>query len=44
MKDYAISVGMRSLHMDGLEKVMKGITSLQEILRVTQKDYADISV
>lgn len=44
MKDYAVSRGMRTLHMDGLEKVMKGITSLQEILRVTQKDYADISV
>ncbi|MDO8784625.1 MAG: ATPase, T2SS/T4P/T4SS family, partial [Syntrophales bacterium] len=44
MKDYALSRGMRTLHMDGLEKVMKGITSLQEILRVTHKDYADISV
>jgi len=44
IKDCAVSRGMRTLHVDGLDKVMKGITSLQEILRVTQKDYADISV
>jgi general secretion pathway protein E len=35
---------MKTLRMDGLEKVMQGITTLEEVLRVTQKDYADISV
>lgn len=44
IKDYAVSNGMRTLYMDGLEKVRKGVTSLQEILRVTQNDYADISL
>jgi general secretion pathway protein E len=35
---------MKTLRMDGLEKVLQGITTLEEVLRVTQKDYADISV
>lgn len=42
IKDYAVSKGMRTLYSEGVDKVMKGITTLQEILRVTQKDYADI--
>ena len=32
----AIEEGMRSMYQDGLEKVSQGITSLEEILRVTQ--------
>lgn len=36
MKDLAISLGMRTLREDGLEKVKKGITTLDEVLRVTQ--------
>ncbi|KPK43732.1 MAG: type II secretion system protein GspE [Nitrospira bacterium SM23_35] len=44
IKNYAISRGMKTLRMDGLEKVLQGITTLEEVLRVTQKDYADISV
>ncbi|MBS1113377.1 MAG: gspE [Nitrospirae bacterium] len=44
IKNHAISRGMKTLRMDGLEKVVQGITTLEEVLRVTQKDYADISV
>jgi len=44
IKNYAVDKGMKTLFMDGLSKVMHGITTLQEVLRVTQKDYADISV
>lgn len=44
IKNFAISRGMKTLRHDGLEKVMHGITTLEEVLRVTQKDYADISV
>jgi general secretion pathway protein E len=44
IKNYAVSQGMRTLRMDGLEKVIQVITTLEEFLRVTQKDYADISV
>jgi len=44
IKNYAISRGMKTLRIDGLEKVIQGITTLEEVLRVTQKDYADISV
>lgn len=44
IKDSAVSNGMRTLYMDGLNKAVKGDTTLEEVLRVTQKDYADIPV
>jgi general secretion pathway protein E len=44
IKNHAVSRGMKTLRQDGIEKVIKGITTLEEVLRVTQKDYADISV
>ncbi len=44
IKGYAVEKGMKTLFVDGLNKVMQGSTTLQEVLRVTQKDYADISV
>ena len=44
IKNYAISKGMKTLRQDGIGKVGGGITTLEEVLRVTQKDYADISV
>ena len=36
MKDKAVELGMRTLREDGMEKVKKGITTLDEVLRVTQ--------
>jgi general secretion pathway protein E len=36
IRDVALSKGLRTLRMDGLRKVLKGITSLEEVLRVTQ--------
>ena len=44
IKNHAVSQGMKTLRQDGIEKVIQGITTLEEVLRVTQKDYADISV
>jgi general secretion pathway protein E len=44
IKMHAVSKGMKTLLQDGLEKVLSGATTLQEVLRVTQKDYADISL
>jgi len=44
IKQKAVLKGMQTLRQDGLEKVSGGITTLEEVLRVTQKDYADISV
>ena len=44
IKNNAVEKGMKTLFTDGLDKVICGITTLQEVLRVTQKDYADISV
>ncbi|HYA31510.1 MAG TPA: ATPase, T2SS/T4P/T4SS family, partial [Thermodesulfovibrionales bacterium] len=41
IKDHAVSKGMKTLYMDGLNRVMKGDTTLQEVLRVIQRDYAE---
>lgn len=38
LKEKAISLGMKTLRQDGIEKVMKGITTAEEVLRVTQQD------
>jgi len=32
----AMQQGMRTMYQDGLQKVAQGMTSLEEILRVTQ--------
>jgi general secretion pathway protein E len=42
IKDYALSRGMLTLRDDGLAKVAAGITTIEEVLRVTQEDYADL--
>lgn len=44
IKGHAVSRGMKTLRSDGLDKVRAGVTTLEELLRVTQKDDADISV
>ncbi len=44
IKEYAISKGMRTLREDGLAKVAAGVTTIEEVLRVTQEDYADLSL
>jgi type II secretion system protein E len=38
IKDKAVSLGMRSLHEDGMVKVKKGITTVDEVVRVTQEE------
>ena len=35
IRDRARTAGMRTLRMDGLEKVKAGITTLEEVYRVT---------
>lgn len=42
IKEYAISKGMKTLYKDGTNKALKGYTTLQEVLRVIQKDHASI--
>ena len=32
----AVELGMRPLYEDGLRKVVRGVTSLEEVLRVTR--------
>ena len=36
IKDKAIALGMRTLRQDGIEKVKRGLTTIDEVLRVTQ--------
>ncbi len=38
IKQKAVSQGMRTLRQDGLDKVKKGLTTLTEVLRVTQEE------
>jgi type II secretory ATPase GspE/PulE/Tfp pilus assembly ATPase PilB-like protein len=38
IKQKAVSEGMRTLRVDGLEKVVRGITTLTEVIRVTQQE------
>jgi general secretion pathway protein E len=42
IKEYAVSRGLRTLFDDGIEKVRCGLTTIEEVLRVTQRDYAEI--
>jgi general secretion pathway protein E len=42
IKDSAVGKGMKTLYINGLQKVLEGVTTLEEVMRVTQKDYADI--
>jgi general secretion pathway protein E len=41
IKNVAVSGGMKTLRNDGFEKVLKGITTVEEVLRVTQKDLVE---
>ncbi|MGW8271813.1 MAG: type II secretion system ATPase GspE [Thermodesulfovibrionales bacterium] len=42
IRDVAMKGGMATLRKDGLERAREGLTTIGEVLRVTQKDYADI--
>ena len=39
IKDLAVKEGLKSLRMSGLEKAKAGLTSLDEVLRVTGTDF-----
>jgi len=38
IKKIALDAGMQTLRMDGARKVLAGITTISEVLRVTQAD------
>ena len=38
VKNHAISSGMISLKQDGIKKVKQGLTTVEEMLRVTQEE------
>ncbi|KAB0667225.1 type II secretion system protein GspE [Oryzomonas japonica] len=44
IKEYAVSHGMKTLRDDGLARAAAGVTTIEEVLRVTQEDYADVPV
>lgn len=41
IKNIAITGGMRTLRRDGFEKALRGTTTIEEVLRVTQKDITE---
>jgi type IV pilus assembly protein PilB len=41
IRKLAISNGMRTLYVDGIEKVLKGITTMEEVYRVTKRTEQD---
>ena len=38
IQDLAVAEGMRTMYQDGLNKCLRGITTLDEVLRVTQEN------
>ncbi len=38
IKTAAINKGFKTIRADGIEKIIKGVTTIEEVLRVTQKD------
>ncbi|MCX6909976.1 MAG: hypothetical protein NTY01_18305 [Verrucomicrobia bacterium] len=40
LKKAAVAHGMRTLRDDGMRKAALGVTSLEEVLRITQEDEA----
>lgn len=42
IKEYAVAHGMKTLRDDGIARAAAGITTIEEVLRVTQEDYADV--
>jgi general secretion pathway protein E len=42
IKEYAVTHGMKTLRDDGIARAAAGITTIEEVLRVTQDDYADV--
>ncbi len=44
IKEYAVAHGMKTLRDDGIARAAAGITTIEEVLRVTQEDYADVPV
>ncbi|MDA8433526.1 MAG: type II secretion system ATPase GspE [Nitrospiraceae bacterium] len=41
VKSAAVAQGMKTLRADGFEKALKGITTVEEVLRVTQNDLVE---
>ena len=39
IKNQAISEGMKTLRMVGIDKAMEGITTLEEVWRITAEDH-----
>ena len=38
IKKAALAEGMRTLRLDGAQKILKGMTTIEEVLRVTQEE------
>jgi type IV pilus assembly protein PilB len=42
IRNVAVTQGMRTLYMDGMEKVMKGISTFDEVYRVAKRTESDV--
>jgi len=42
IKNAAVMNGMKTLRIDGFRKVLQGVTTIEEVLRVTQKDLTEV--
>ncbi len=42
IKRHALAQGMRTLRDDGIAKALAGVTTLDEVLRVTQEDVVEL--
>lgn len=42
LKNAAVSNGMKTLRLDGFAKTLTGVTTIEEVLRVTQKDVTEV--
>ena len=41
IRKVAISEGMKTLYVDGIDKVLKGMTTLEEVFRVAKRTQQD---
>ena len=41
IREYAMSAGMTTLYQDGIDKVLKGFTTFDEVYRVAKKTEQD---
>ncbi len=39
IKEHAVKLGMKTMHDEGFQKVQRGLTTIEEVMRVTQEEF-----